>query len=265
MKKILSFVAAIMIATTATAQTAMELARQQQELNAINMKMLNAKPTKQAKKQAKELKAEGWTVPAGDIDIAQQVTRSQLYSAELTTDESGNVTKRYIMQTAQQTAGTYNSGYAAARAAAQAELAAMGAKYGCPDQLVFNIAGDGCFRMNLNELATASRYNIPIIEVVLNNHVLGMVRQWQTLFYGERYSATVLHDKVDFCKVAEGLGCKAIRVTKKEEVMPALQEAVDYHGPVVIECIIDDDDKVFPMVAPGSSIAEVFDEADINK
>lgn len=129
MKKILSFVAAIMIATTATAQTAMELARQQQELNAINMKMLNAKPTKQAKKQAKELKAEGWTVPAGDIDIAQQVTRSQLYSAELTTDESGNVTKRYIMQTAQQTAGTYNSGYAAARAAARAaaqtELAAM--------------------------------------------------------------------------------------------------------------------------------------------
>lgn len=122
MKKILSFVAAIMIATTATAQTAMELARQQQELNAINMKMLNAKPTKQAKKQAKELKAEGWTVPAGDIDIAQQVTRSQLYSAELTTDESGNVTKRYIMQTAQQTAGTYNSGYAAARAAAQTEL-----------------------------------------------------------------------------------------------------------------------------------------------
>ena len=125
MKKILSFVAAIMIATTATAQTAMELARQQQELNAINMKMLNAKPTKQAKKQAKELKAEGWTVPAGDVNIAQQVTRSQLYSAELTTDESGNVTKRYIMQTAQQTAGTYNSGYAAARAAAQTELAAM--------------------------------------------------------------------------------------------------------------------------------------------
>lgn len=125
MKKILSFVAAIMIAATATAQTAMELARQQQELNAINMEMLNAKPTKQAKKQAKELKAEGWTVPAGDVDIAQQVTRSQLYSAELTTDESGNGTKRYIMQTAQQTAGTYNSGYAAARAAAQTELAAM--------------------------------------------------------------------------------------------------------------------------------------------
>ena len=125
MKKNHYYVAAIMIAARATAQTAMELARQQQELNAINMAMLNAKPTKQAKKQAKELKAEGWTVPAGDLDIAQQVTRSQLYSAELATDESGNVTKRYIMQTAQQTAGTYNSGYAAARAAAQTELAAM--------------------------------------------------------------------------------------------------------------------------------------------
>ncbi len=125
MKKILFFVAAFMIAATATAQTAIELAQQQQELNAINMKMLNAKPTRQAKKQAKELKAEGWTVPAGDVDIAQQVTKSQLYSAELITDEDGNITKRYIMQTAQQTAGTYNAGYAAARAAAQTELAAM--------------------------------------------------------------------------------------------------------------------------------------------
>ena len=143
--------------------------------------------------------------------------------------------------------------------------ACIGAKVGKPDKICVNIAGDGCFRMNMNELATASRYHLPIIEIIIDNHVLGMVRQWQTLFYGERYSATVLHDKVDFCKVAEGLGCKAIRVTKKEEVMPALQEAVDYHGPVVIECIIDDDDKVFPMVAPGSSIAEVFDEADINK
>ena len=143
--------------------------------------------------------------------------------------------------------------------------ACIGAKMGNKNRVCVNVAGDGCFRMNMNEIATATRYNIPIIQIVINNHVLGMVRQWQTLFYGERYSATVLHDKVDFCKVAEGLGCKAIRVTKKEEVMPALQEAVDYHGPVVIECIIDDDDKVFPMVAPGSSIAEVFDEADINK
>lgn len=143
--------------------------------------------------------------------------------------------------------------------------ASIGAKYGKPEQYVFNIAGDGCFRMNLNELATASRYNVPIIEVILNNHVLGMVRQWQTLFYGKRYSATVLEDKVDFCKTAEGLGCKAIKVTKKEEVVPAIQEAMDYKGPVVIECIIQEDDKVFPMVAPGAAIDEVFDQNDVQE
>lgn len=143
--------------------------------------------------------------------------------------------------------------------------ASIGAKYGKPDQYVFNVAGDGCFRMNLNELATASRYNVPIIQVVLNNHVLGMVRQWQTLFYGKRYSATVLEDKVDFCKTAEGLGCKAIKVTKKEEVAPAIQEAMDYNGPVVIECIIQEDDKVFPMVAPGKPIDEVFDQNDVDE
>ena len=143
--------------------------------------------------------------------------------------------------------------------------ASIGAKYAKPDQYVFNIAGDGCFRMNMNELATASRYNVPVIEVILNNHVLGMVRQWQTLFYGKRYSATILDDKVDFCKVAEGLGCKAIKVTTKEEVVPAIQEAMDYNGPVVIECIIQEDDKVFPMVAPGAAIDEVFDQNDVNE
>lgn len=143
--------------------------------------------------------------------------------------------------------------------------ASIGVKYGKPDQYVFNIAGDGCFRMNMNELATASRYQVPIIEVILNNHVLGMVRQWQTLFYGKRYSATVLDDKVDFCKTAEGLGCKAIRVTKKEEVAPAILEAMDSQGPVVIECVIEEDDKVFPMVAPGAPIDDVFDQNDIQE
>lgn len=143
--------------------------------------------------------------------------------------------------------------------------ASMGAKYAKPEKPVFNIAGDGCFRMNINELATASRYNIPIIQVVINNHVLGMVRQWQTLFYDKHYSATVLNDKVDFVKVAEGFGCKAIRVTKKEEVAPAIQEALEHNGPVVIDCIIQEDDKVFPMVAPGAPISEVFDQEDVNK
>ncbi len=141
--------------------------------------------------------------------------------------------------------------------------ACIGAQVGQPDKLCINIAGDGCFRMNMNELATASRYNIPIIQVVINNHVLGMVRQWQTLFYGKRYSQTVLNDKVDFCKVAEGLGCAAIRVTEKEEVAPALEKAIAMKAPVLIECVIPEDDKVFPMVPAGAPIADVFDGDDL--
>ena len=125
MKKIFSFMVMALIATTSFAQSATQLAKQQAELNAIHMKMLNAKPTKNAKKQAKELKKEGWTVPAGEKSIEQQITESQLYGAELMTDENGNTTKRFILETAVQTAGTYNAGYAAARANAQAELAAM--------------------------------------------------------------------------------------------------------------------------------------------
>lgn len=143
--------------------------------------------------------------------------------------------------------------------------ACIGAQVGQPDKICFNISGDGCFRMNMNELATASRYNIPIIDVVINNHVLGMVRQWQTLFYGKRYSQTVLNDKVDFSTVAEALGCAAIRVTKKEEVQPALEKAIAMKCPVVIECMIPEDDKVFPMVPAGAPIAEVFDGDDFAK
>lgn len=141
--------------------------------------------------------------------------------------------------------------------------ASIGVKCGNPKSRVINIAGDGCFRMNMNELATASRYNIPIIQVILNNKVLGMVRQWQTFFYEGRYSDTVLNDSVDFCKVAEGLGCKAVRVTKIEEVEKALLEADSYDGPFVIECMIPEDDKVFPMVAPGKGLDDTFDEDDL--
>ena len=141
--------------------------------------------------------------------------------------------------------------------------ACIGAQVGQPDKVCINIAGDGCFRMNMNELATASRYNIPIIQVVINNHVLGMVRQWQTLFYGKRYSQTILNDKVDFCKVAEGLGCAAIRVTTKEEVEPAIRKAIEMKAPVLIECVIPEDDKVFPMVPAGAPISEVFDGDDL--
>ena len=143
--------------------------------------------------------------------------------------------------------------------------ASLGAKMGCRDKTVINIAGDGCFRMNMNEIATATRHNIPIIQVVINNHVLGMVRQWQTLFYGQRYSATVLNDAVDFVKLAEAMGAKAYRVTKKEELEPVLREAIALNAPVVIDCQIDSDDKVWPMVAPGGAIAEAFSEEDLEK
>ena len=143
--------------------------------------------------------------------------------------------------------------------------ACIGAKAGMSDKICINIAGDGCFRMNMNELATASRYQIPIIEVVINNHVLGMVRQWQTLFYEKRYSQTILDDGVDFCTVAKGLGCEAIRVTRKEEIGDAVARAIEMNKPVLIECVIPKDDKVFPMVPAGAPISEVFDAKDLEK
>lgn len=143
--------------------------------------------------------------------------------------------------------------------------AAIGAKMGRPEKTVVNIAGDGCFRMNMNEIATAARCGKPLVQIILNNHVLGMVRQWQSLFYDHRYSHTVLNDTVDFVKVSEGLGAKAIRVTSIEEVEPALKEALSADGPVVLDCWIDQDLKVFPMVPAGANIDEVFDEEDMKK
>lgn len=143
--------------------------------------------------------------------------------------------------------------------------ACIGAKMARPDKICVNIGGDGCFRMNMNELMTASRYHIPIIQIVINNQVLGMVRQWQTLFYEQRYSETVLDDGVDFCKVAEALGCEAIRVTKKEEVGPAIEKAIQLNKPVLIDCMVHEDDKVFPMVPPGAPIEDVFDADDLRK
>ena len=143
--------------------------------------------------------------------------------------------------------------------------AAMGAKVACPDKTVINIAGDGCFRMNFNELLTASKYNIPIIEVIFNNSVLGMVRQWQTLFYEKRYSNTILDGGFDYVKIAEACGCRGISVTNKEELIAAMRESLSANGPVVINCYIDQDDKVWPMVSPGGSISESFSEEDMIK
>ena len=139
----------------------------------------------------------------------------------------------------------------------------FGAKMGGKGKNVINIAGDGCFRMNMKKNAPATRYNIPVIELIINNHVLGMVRQWQTLYYGKRYSQTVLSDSVDYVKIAEAMGAKAYRVTQKEELAPVLKEAISLNIPVVIDCQIGCDDKVFPMVSPGAPIADAFDDTDL--
>ena len=141
--------------------------------------------------------------------------------------------------------------------------AAIGAQVGNPDKQVVNFAGDGCFRMNMNEIATASREKLPLIEVIVNNHVLGMVRQWQDLFYNQHYSATVLDDGVDYVKLAEAMGAAAFRVTPREEFDQVFAKALEINGPVVIDAIIDCDDKVWPMVAPGAPISEAFTDEDL--
>ena len=141
--------------------------------------------------------------------------------------------------------------------------AAIGAQIANPDKQVINIAGDGCFRMNMNELATAVREKLPLIEVIVNNHVLGMVRQWQNLFYEKRYSATVLDDGVDFVKLAEAMGATGYRATSREEFETVFQKALESKTPVLIDCIIDSDDKVWPMVAPGEAISSSFTDEDM--
>jgi acetolactate synthase-1/2/3 large subunit len=185
----------------------------------------------------------------GDAIITTEVGQHQMWSAQFF--------KYKLPRTFITSGGLGTMGYGLG--------ACIGAKVGRPEKKVINIAGDGCFRMNMNELATATRYNIPIIEVIFNNHVLGMVRQWQTLFYEKRYSNTNLSDKVDFVKLAEAMGAKAYRITKKEEVESVFQEALALNEPVLIECVIDSDDKVWPMVAPGAAIEEVFTEEDLIK
>ena len=141
--------------------------------------------------------------------------------------------------------------------------ASIGAKIANPDRVVVNIAGDGCFRMNMNEIATAARNRVHIIEVIINNHVLGMVRQWQTLFYGKRYSQTILNDNVDYVKLSEAMGATAYRVNQKEEFAQIFKKAMEAEGPVVIDCQIGCDEKVFPMVSPGAPIADAFDDTDL--
>ncbi len=142
--------------------------------------------------------------------------------------------------------------------------AAIGAQIGRPDKRVFNIAGDGSFGMNCNELVTAVKNKLPLIQVVMNNNCLGMVRQWQTLFYEERYSETTLDRPTDYVKLAEAFGAKAFRITKEDEIDDILRKALDSEGPVLIDYLVNSNKKVFPMVAPGAPINQIISEEDIN-
>ncbi|MGN0384066.1 MAG: biosynthetic-type acetolactate synthase large subunit [Eubacterium sp.] len=188
-----------------------------------------------------------YEITKGDAIITTEVGQHQMWAAQF---YKYSRTRQFITS-----GGLGTMGYGLG--------ACIGSKVGNPDKIVINIAGDGCFRMNMNEIATAARYNIPIVQVVINNHVLGMVRQWQTLFYGKRYSNTILNDKVDYVKLAEAMGAEGFRVTKSEELKPTLEKAVRLGKPVVVDCQIDCDEKVFPMVEPNGSISEAFSEEDL--
>lgn len=190
-----------------------------------------------------------YNITKGDAIISTEVGQHQMWSAQFF--------KYKKPRTLITSGGLGTMGYGLG--------ASLGAKLGKPEKTVINIAGDGCFRMNMNEIATASRYNIPIIQVVINNHVLGMVRQWQTLFYGKRYSHTVLNDGVDFVKLAEALGAVGIRVHTIEEFESAFKTALESEKPVVIDCQINEEDKVWPMVAPGAAISEAFSAEDLEE
>ena len=134
--------------------------------------------------------------------------------------------------------------------------AAIGAKSAYPDKPVINIAGDGSFHMNCQELSTLAHYNLPVIELIFNNQVLGMVRQWQKLFYERRFSHTDVQQSTDIEKLAEAFGIKALTIAKIDDIAPVLKEALAHNGPVVINCIIDKDLNVLPMVKAGAPVSE---------
>lgn len=138
--------------------------------------------------------------------------------------------------------------------------AALGAAVGCPDQRVVMFAGDGGFHMNLTELATMASYNIPVVMFIMNNTVLGMVRQWQKIFYGNRFSDTDPHRATDFVKVAEAFGVKGMRISNNDEIDAVIDEAFKVNGPVVVECRISPDSNVLPMIPPGGSVADIKEE-----
>ena len=136
--------------------------------------------------------------------------------------------------------------------------ASLGAKVGNPDKIVVNIAGDGCFRMNLNELATLVSYRLPIVDLVMNNTVLGMVRQWQTVFYDRRYAQTAPCRQTDFVRLAEAFGAQGFRIERPDQIEPVLQEALSCGGPCVVDCRISPDAMVLPMIPPGRAVQDTI-------
>ena len=137
--------------------------------------------------------------------------------------------------------------------------AAIGAKVGRPDKTVIDISGDGSFQMNSQELATVVQNDIPVIVVIINNGYLGMVRQWQELFYDKRYSHTFIKGSVDFVKLAEAYGALGLRAERPSEVRPAIEEAIKSGRPTVIDVIVECEANVYPMVPAGAAINEILD------
>ena len=136
--------------------------------------------------------------------------------------------------------------------------AAIGAQTAFPDRRVVLVTGDGSFHMNLNELVTLSSYDMPIVIVVMNNTVLGMVRQWQKLFYGRRFSQTDPHRKTDFVELAHAFGVEGLRITRDSDVDRVLKQALDLNRPVVVDCQISPDDNVLPMIPPGGTTEDLI-------
>ncbi|NLM34072.1 MAG: biosynthetic-type acetolactate synthase large subunit [Clostridiales bacterium] len=179
----------------------------------------------------------------GDIIITTEVGQNQVWAAQYYT----YIKPRSFISSG----GLGTMGYGLG--------AAIGASLGNPGKKVVNVAGDGSFKMNSNELATLSKYKPSVIQLVFNNHALGMVRQWQELFCNSRFSFTLLGDDVDFIKLGAAYGIKGIRIESNDQVEEALREALKAEGPVILECIINEENMVLPMVAPGAPIDEIVD------